>query len=107
MKLTLDFKERLVFASILTSKGKILDMKVREDLTSRIPLSQEELTGAGLVVESENYKWDDKKAEKYKKEFDLSGAEVEYLKKCVNELEKNEQVDPNNLSVCVKVRDLK
>ena len=108
MKLTLDFKERLVFNGILPDSGNIIDMTIRKDLLEKVILTQGELVKSEIKeTEEGGYKWDDKKVESFNKTIDLTKAEMTYLKKCVKQLDDEGKVNQDLLPLCIKVNDLK
>lgn len=115
MKLTV--LERLSLS--MPQSGSIETQLLVKSIAGKITLTQEEITKIGgrdvkqdvicphckgIVKEVEpGFFWDD---DKYERDIEFTESELVLLKKQVDKLSQEEQVNQQNLSVCLKISEL-
>ena len=99
----LTFKDRLLLATILPRASDLLTQVLIRDISKKIEFSQEELLQSGFVSDEKGCKWSQELSKDKKIEF--TKAEIELLKSSVDGLDKEKKVTPENLDVCLKIRE--
>ena len=87
------------------AQGNILEQTIVKDLKKKIDVSQEDLTKCKFRAVEKGFDWDKTKVPK-PIELDLTNAEKGLLKTQVEKLDKDEKVDQNLLSMCLKIKEL-
>lgn len=112
VKLTLSVKQRFMFGNILPDEGNLLEMKIAKAIQRKVDFSVEEL-------ESINYKsvldpdgrstgrvtWDQTREVPFV--LELSGIEIGFLKKVVNQLSSENKIGRDWLDIAIKIDEAK
>lgn len=101
MKLTI--KERLQTSSLYPQGGNIISQQLVRDISEKVSIDQEEMKEIELRAEGDQLRWNDKIAKE--KEVKFTKMEIDFLKKQVDRVEKEEKVTQSNLSLCEKIQD--
>lgn len=100
MKLT--FKERLIFNALYPQKGNLSEQILVQDISKKVQFTQEEIQDANYQVKGNLATWDDTKVKE--NEINFTGAELNFLKTRVDELDKNKEITQDILSLCQKIK---
>lgn len=102
MKLTL--KERLVIPNLYPQKGSLVSQITIRDINEKIKVDKDEIKKVGLKPNPRGgLTWDKKKAKD--KNIDFTEVEVNFLKDQVKRLDKEKNVTPDMLDLCLKIKD--
>ena len=102
MKLTL--KERLVLPRLYPQKGNLLSQITIRDINEKIKVDKIEVKKVSLKSNPKGgLTWDSKKAKD--KTIDFTEVELNFLKDQVTRLDKEENVTPDILDLCLKVKN--
>ena len=99
------FKERLVFNVLYPQKGNLSEQILVQDISKKVQFTQEEIQNANYKVKGNLASWDDTKVKEAKIEF--TGAELNFLKTRVDDLDKNKEITQDILSLCRKIKEEK
>jgi len=109
-KLSLGIKDRLTLPAFIPEKSNFVDQILAEDITKKVRINQEEMTEIGLhFTEADKdgrqmLTWNrDKEADK---EIELTQAEINFLKKQVDRMDKAEQLSPDLMVIAKAVKGL-
>ena len=91
MKLSLE--NRLILTDVLPKEGNYATMLLREDVLSKVKLTQDEMTRWDVSLEGNNFTWDEKKVEEIEVVF--TEAEIGMIKKRLSELDSTSMLNPN------------
>jgi len=103
MKLTV--KDRIHFSALYPQEGNIVTQLLVKDIQEKVNLTQEESKEIGLKQEGQTIVWDDEKAGK--KDVKFTETEMEFLKGRVENLNNENKVTQDILSICLAVQNYK
>ena len=103
--MNLTFKERLVFNALYPQKGNLSEQILVQDISKKVQFTQEEMQNANYKVEGRLASWDETKVKET--EISFTGAELNFLKTRVDELDKNKEITQDILSLCQKIKEEK
>lgn len=102
----LNIKERLFFnAQFLPKSGGFIGMLTVDNMRKKVVFTPEEIEEFELTDSIDgSVSWD--KSKEREAEFEFTDSEVAILKKTLQELDKEEKVTNDLLSICIKVDKL-
>ena len=110
MKLILNATEVICIPSIFPEQGNFIEQTMATEIMEKVKLTIEESDRLKLqqqVLDGRlTYKWDDEEKKTFKKEIQLSNAEVEYLKDQYKRLDGEKKITMNMLSIMKKIKEL-
>lgn len=104
IKKKLSVKDRLTLSGLLPLEGNIINLTLCRDIRTKIELGQAEIDKINLKTEGQGLVWDVDKAKE--KTIEFTGAEIEFLKTRINELDKQKKIKSNMLSLCLMIREI-
>lgn len=99
----LSVKERFLIPRVLPTKGNITNQTLVRDIANKVGFSSKEKKKFGIKSEKGRVTWEEKKAKETEVEFTFT--EVQLLKDTVKNLDKKEEVTPNLLDLCLKIKE--
>lgn len=107
--LSLTIKDRLVASRLYPKESDIITQIMVSDITKKVEFTQENIENLEMrLTETGSIKWNQEKAKKLKidaVEIEFTGAEIEFLKSRVNELDGQRRVGKDMLDLCLKIRE--
>lgn len=111
MELKATLAERLNYESLFPKETNLITMTLMKDIRKKMEIPQEEMTSIDMMVspDGKQFMWDQKKLDELKideKTFDLTKAEVDFLKERITELDNQKKIDVNLFEFCLRVQAL-
>ena len=104
-KLKLRMIDRLAIRKLFPQESNLVTQVLARDIDGKITVTQKEIDEIELRQEGTAMVW---KGEKDKGKFiDFTDAEVEFLKKQIDEIDKKNKISSDMVNVCLKIRDIK
>lgn len=109
-KLSLGIKDRIVLPTFFPDKSNFVDQILKEDINNKIRITQEEVTKVGL-----HYSEPDKDGKQFMswnknnevdKEVEFTQAEIQYIKKQVDRLDKEAALSDDMMIIAKEIRRL-
>jgi len=106
MDLELDTRDRLILQNILPQKGDLITQTIVKDIIEKCKFTQAELIEGGFKSDDKNgsITWDTTKTKT--KKINFSPAELNILKKAVQKLDEEGEINQDNISICSKISDV-
>jgi len=97
-------KDRLLISNLFPQKASLTDQILVKDITAKIAITQKEMTAYGLKSSPDGQiRWD---ADKEKaKNVDFTEAELELLKRQVEEKDKSNEITQEVVDLCIKIKN--
>lgn len=105
MKIELGIKLRLDLMGIFPQKSNFIERQIAVDIRKKLDISADERTSVDMKVQGQNIIWDISKENPFEIEF--SSVEIEYMKTCVDMLDKERSITDANFEVCKMIRGLR
>lgn len=105
MKVELSIKLRLDLMGIFPAKSNFIERQIAVDIRKKLDVSPDERAAVGMKVQGQNIVWDISKEKPFEVEF--SSTEIEYMKTCVDVLDKERSITDANFEVCKMIRGLR
>lgn len=102
--MNLTVRERLEIVQMLPQNGSIMEMIDIMSILKKIRLTQEEKTQIKYKELDNKIMWD--ASESLEKDITFTHEEITILKDSVHRLDKNKEVNPSNLDICIKINQL-
>jgi len=109
-KLSLGIKDRLVLPAFFPERSNFVDQILKEDITNKIRITQEDMVAVNLhyTEPDKNGKqamtWTREK--EVDKEIEFTDAEIKFLKKQVDRLDKAEDLTDDEMNMAKAIRKL-
>lgn len=104
-KLKLRMIDRLAIRKLFPQESNLVTQVLARDIDAKITVTQKEIDDLELKQEGTAMVW---KGEKDKGKFvDFTDAEIEFLKKQIDEFDKKNKISSDMVNVCLKIRDIK
>ena len=104
LELKLEFKERFTLKNLFPKTGNIIGQILVRDIGNKVDLTQDELTEYDVKIDKTLITWNIIKAKA--KKIELTEAELTFLKDQVDRIDKAEEITPEILSLCLKIKDI-
>ena len=107
-KLSLGIKDRLVLPTFFPERSNFVDQILKEDIGKKVHISQEDIKTVGLHYTDPDkdgkqfMTWD--KDKDVDKEVEFTKAEIQFLKKQIDRLDKDEALDDEMMSMAKQLR---
>lgn len=104
-KLKLRVRDRLGMRKLFPQESNLVNQVLCRDIDGKISVNQKEMKELNMRVVGEAMTWE---AGKDKGKFiEFTDAEVEFLKKQIDEVDKKSKISSDMVDVCLKIRDIK
>ncbi len=109
-KLSLGIKDRLTLPAFFPERSNFVDQILKEDIANKIRITQEDMTAVGL-----HYSEPDKDGKQFMswskdkevdKEVEFTEAEIKFLKKQVDRLDKAEELTGDLMIIAKAIRGI-
>jgi hypothetical protein len=109
-KLSLGIKDRLTIPAFFPERSNFVDQILKEDITNKIRITQDDIVAVGL-----HYSEPDKdgkqfmmwsKEKEVDKEVEFTDAEIKFLKKQVDRLDKDENLTDDQMKMAKALKGL-
>lgn len=102
--MNLTVKDRIVMSQLYPKQGNLISQVLVRDINKKIMLEQDEIKDIDFQVREDgrSYIWNEKKAKD--KDVDFTEAEIDLLKKEVENLDKDNKITQDVLDVCLKIK---
>lgn len=101
MKVSLSVRDRLVMSELYPKKSNLVDQVLVKDITNKIQFTQEEMKEIDFKATANGYTWNDKAPEK---EFEFTEAELDLLKKQIEEKDEQKEITLQLTDLCLKLK---
>lgn len=102
MIINLKFKERLMLPAIMPKEGNVMLMTIAEDISGKVKITQSEFEESGFTSDGSTISWKKDIA----KDIDFTSAEVAELKKALKQLDTDNKITSDTLSLYHKFCDM-
>ena len=104
-KLKLKIMERISIKRLFPQESNLVNQVLARDIDKKISFDQKEMKDIEMKAVGDKMIWD---AEKDKGKFvEFSDAEIEFLKKQIDEMDKKNKVTAEMVDVIMKIKDVK
>jgi len=102
IRMKFSVKDRVLMSNqLLPKEGDIVTLSIARDILEKVKLSQDEIKRSGLEVnEASRLRW----KKDFKKVIEFSKAELELLKKQINDLDTRKKITPELLDLCLMIK---
>jgi hypothetical protein len=111
MKTNLTIKDRVTIIQLFPQQSNFLDQVLVNDIKKKIEISQKTIKKINLRTEilgdSTTTRWDNEKEKSLDTDFEFSDAEIEFLKKQVDRLDKENNINQSTFDICKKIKEFK
>ncbi len=105
IKFYLSILERLGFSALMPKQGNIITQVMCRDIEGKVRFTQAEIKKSGMKpTDKGGIRWDTKAKDVG---IVFTNAEITLLREQVDKLDQDNKITPDNLSLCLKIRERK